>query len=200
MVRQGIDKKWRWGLPVLGLLIVACGIMIWRSTDGPPDADVVAEPDAPAVERQAPPDDYLDPPVEDSGFEYPPPIAPAGADRPELVPPRRLADPQTADDDLVPAGSVISWGQADRYVGRTMTVEGRIVGTHNAGAVCFLNFARDWRGVFYVVLSRKTLDDWPQKPEVYFLHRTIRVSGKISLYKGRPQIRVTDASQIEVVE
>lgn len=90
----------------------------------------------------------------------------------------------------------VAWRQAGRYMGMTITVEGKVVNTHNTGKVCFLNFTENSRSGFYVILFDRVLDSWEKPPQDFFLDRTIRVKGKVSSYKGRPQIRVERTDQI----
>ncbi|KKM72501.1 hypothetical protein LCGC14_1419860, partial [marine sediment metagenome] len=40
---------------------------------------------------------------------------------------------------------------------------------------------------------------FPEPPEEYYLNKTVRTRGLIKEYKGRPEIVITDPSQIEIV-
>ncbi len=90
----------------------------------------------------------------------------------------------------------IPWHEAGRHLGRTVTIKGTVVHTRNTGSVCFLNFAQDWQDKFYVVIFTEALGNWDGPPEHYFLNQKVLVSGTVSLYKGRPQVRITDPRQI----
>lgn len=94
--------------------------------------------------------------------------------------------------------SIIPWTLAHQHVGQTITVEGRVIDTHNTGSVCFLNFVRD-RESFYIIIFKDSLNAWPQPPESHFLNKTIRVTGTVSERSGRTQIQVRQPSQIAVV-
>jgi DNA/RNA endonuclease YhcR with UshA esterase domain len=96
-------------------------------------------------------------------------------------------------------GQIIPWNHARQYVGQTITVEGKVVLTNKTKTVCFLNFVENWRGRFYVVIFEKVLGSWPQSPEQYFLHKTIRVTGEVKDRRGTPQIQITDPKQIQIV-
>jgi hypothetical protein len=98
-----------------------------------------------------------------------------------------------------PPTGIVPWHQADRYVGQTITAEGAVINTHSTGKVCFLNFARDWRGQFYVVIFSDALGGWDQPPQTYFLNRKVQVTGQVYLHDGRPQIRVKQPGQITLV-
>ena len=41
---------------------------------------------------------------------------------------------------------------------------------------------------------------FPFQPEKYYLNKTVRVRGKIKMYKGRPEIIVESPRQIEVIK
>ena len=97
-----------------------------------------------------------------------------------------------------PPTGIVPWHQADRYMGQTITVEGTVINTHNTGKVCFLNFTRDWHGQFHIVIFAKAMGGWDQPPQVYFLNRKVRATGKVHRYEGRPQIRVNNSSQITI--
>ncbi len=98
------------------------------------------------------------------------------------------------------AEGVVPWDQAHGYVGRYITVEGRAVNTHRSRSnVVFLNFDRDWRGKFYVPVFRSAHAAMPEAAEVFFLNQVVRVTGKVELYRGTPNIAVNDLGQIQVV-
>lgn len=95
---------------------------------------------------------------------------------------------------------VVPWDEARDYVGQTIVAEGEIVDTNRIGKLTFLNFHVDWRDRFYLVVFRDAYAGVPGgKPEEHYLHKTIRVTGRVDLHKGRPQLKVYDADQIEVV-
>ncbi|MCX5662841.1 MAG: OB-fold nucleic acid binding domain-containing protein [Planctomycetota bacterium] len=95
---------------------------------------------------------------------------------------------------------VVKWDAADRQIGATVAVEGKVIDAHDTGKVCFLNFTRETRGTFYVVIFREANAGWPQPPQTWFLNKTVRVTGRVTTYEGRPQIRVKAANQIEIVK
>ncbi len=96
--------------------------------------------------------------------------------------------------------SAISWRAADQYYGQVTTVEGVIVASNNTGKVCFLNFHEDWREYFTAVIFASDFAAFPPNPEDYYLNRRVRVHGLIKEYKGKPEIILKSASQIEVIE
>lgn len=95
---------------------------------------------------------------------------------------------------------VISWRDAGRYYGQTRTVEGRIVAAHNTGKVCFLNFDQNWKESFTAVIFASDFNKFKYSPETMYLKRTVRVTGLIKEYKGKPEIVVKSPKQIEIVK
>lgn len=117
------------------------------------------------------------------------------------IPAKRLVDDQ-GDKVLAenPDGPV-GWGAAHNYVGQRITVEGTIVNTYNhQGNVCFLNFSEQWRGKFYLPVFKEVFAELPAPPEEFFLNKTLRVTGKVTLHRNRPNIEIHSLKQIEIIE
>jgi len=111
----------------------------------------------------------------------------------------RLGEVATADP--TPATPAVPWNEAHRHVGQQITVEGRVVNTHRSKTnVVFLNFARDWRGKFYIPVFRSAYKTMPTAAEQFFLNKTIRVTGEVKIFNGAPNIAVNQLSQISVVK
>ena len=118
------------------------------------------------------------------------------------IPAKRLAPPrEPRTSDPPKAGELVPWGQAHQHVGRRITVKGEIVNTHNTGTVCFLNFTHNWRDRFYIIVFEDAFTGVPGgDPATHYRDKMVHVTGVVKTHKGRPQIRVSDARQIEVVE
>ena len=105
--------------------------------------------------------------------------------------------------DLSPAAEppkgVVSWQEAGRYVGQTITVEGRIVRTKDIGSITFLNFGKK-RGDFTVVIRAEDYDHFPAPPAELYRGKKVWVTGEVNEYKGTPQIIVHSPKQIETFE
>jgi DNA/RNA endonuclease YhcR with UshA esterase domain/HKD family nuclease len=95
---------------------------------------------------------------------------------------------------------VISWQDAEQYVGQEVTVQGQVVHTYDSGKVTFLNFDEDYRNTLTIVLFPSIYDQFPEKPAVYFDGRLIQVSGPVKMYEGKPEIVVSDPAQIQVLD
>ncbi len=94
---------------------------------------------------------------------------------------------------------LISWQEAAKHYGKYCTVEGKIVLTKNTGKVCFLNFHKEWKRHFTAVIFADFFPRFPSQPERYYLHKTVRVTGIIKDYQGKPEIIVESPEQIEIL-
>ena len=95
---------------------------------------------------------------------------------------------------------VISWQDAAHYYGKHATVEGTIVGSYNSGKACFLNFHSDYKNHFTSVIFASTFNRFPPKPEKYYLHKKVRITGIIKEYQGRPEIILETPVQVQVIQ
>lgn len=117
------------------------------------------------------------------------------------IPAKRLVDDSGSKVQPKAPDGPVNWGAAHNYVGQRITVEGKIVDTYNhRGEVCFLNFSKEWRGKFYVPVFDEVFGDLPGPPEQFFLNKTIRVTGKVTLHRNRPNIEVQDIRQIKILD
>ena len=113
----------------------------------------------------------------------------------------------SAPPDVLPSG-VIGWSDAWMYEGGTVTVQGPVVSTTyskgSSSRPTFLNV-----GAPYPNLSRLTILIWgddrgafgalPKPLETYYFGRTVRVTGRVALYRGAAEIVVEGPGAIEVV-
>lgn len=94
---------------------------------------------------------------------------------------------------------VISWKEAGNYYNQSVWVRGTVVAAHNSSRVCFLNFHRNWRRYFTVVIFASDFHRFPEPPEKLYLNREVRVYGRIREYQGKPEIIVERPEQIEII-
>jgi len=95
---------------------------------------------------------------------------------------------------------VISWKDADNYYGKFVIVEGNVVSTYNSGKACFLNFHRNWKRYFTVVIFASNFKKFDISPETKFKGKKIQVKGVVKEYKGKPEIIVNNPSQIKIID
>jgi len=111
-------------------------------------------------------------------------------------------EPETRSVSVIevePIPSVVSWQEAEAYVGHDITVEGDVVRTYDSGKVTFLNFDEDYRNTLSIVIFASDYDRFPAPPESLFLDQMVRVMGRVKEYKGAPEIIVESPGQIEIV-
>ncbi|MBW7995351.1 MAG: DNA-binding protein [Candidatus Glassbacteria bacterium] len=99
----------------------------------------------------------------------------------------------------------ITADQAKNYIGETKTVIGQVVSAKYAagsrGKPTFLNLDKPYPNqIFTVVIWGSNRSKFDEPPEKHFLKKKVRVTGKISEYRGKPQIVVTDPKQINIKE
>lgn len=104
-----------------------------------------------------------------------------------------------------PPQGLIEWSEALDHVGERVTVEGPVVGTYYArssnGSPTFLNIGRDNPDPdrLTAIIWGRNRGEFSSAPESAYRGETIRVTGKVSVYKGSAQIEVKSPAQIEIV-
>ena len=97
------------------------------------------------------------------------------------------------------AATEVRWDEADKYYGQTVTVTGKIVGSHNSGKACFLNFHQNYKLYFTAVIFAADFGKFPSNPESYYLYKDVKVSGLVREYQGKPEIILKSPDQIQIV-
>ena len=93
----------------------------------------------------------------------------------------------------------IGWLEAPEHVGEVVRVEGTIVGGRCLRRICFLNFHRDYKRHLSLVIFEPVRDRFPAEPDAYYRGREVVVTGRITPYRGRPQILLSSADQIRIL-
>ena len=97
---------------------------------------------------------------------------------------------------------VIDHAQAQHYLNQIRTVRGRVLGTYKSSKCLFLNFGRNYRIDFTVVIFANSLSAFYNKginPETFYEGKVVEVSGRIREYNG-PEIIVNSPHEIDIVE
>jgi alkaline phosphatase D len=103
-------------------------------------------------------------------------------------------------------GKPVSVAELAKHVNEKVTLEMTVQSTGTSAGLVFLDSAEDRRSEdnFTVVLEKDAVDGLKKSgvadPRKHFAGKTVRVSGTVSLFRERPQIKVDDPKQIEVVE
>lgn len=104
----------------------------------------------------------------------------------------------------------IGYSEPDRVVIVEGVVDRGFYAEKSKGSPTFLDFHDPYEDWFKCVIwceDKETLEPvrdrfmaaFPPDPETYFLNKRVRVSGEINIYKGTPEIILTDPAQIWVV-
>ena len=102
-----------------------------------------------------------------------------------------------------PAATEISAADAAQHIGKTATVCGLVADAkfmdRPGHALTFLNFDKPFPNhTFTVIIKGEDRAKFPEPPEKAYKGKTICVTGQITEKNKKPQIQVTDASQITV--
>ena len=96
--------------------------------------------------------------------------------------------------------SLVCWDEAGQFIGKTVTITGKVNHTFKNDKVCFLNFHNNFTRYMSVVIFASKFRHFSANLDKYFLNKTIHVTGKIKDYKGKPEIIVNKPAQIKVVD
>jgi len=97
---------------------------------------------------------------------------------------------------------IIDACKAKNYLGEEIIVQGEIVDTYRSKTnTVFLNFGNIYpKHCFVAVIFNSYQNKFAKKAEKYYADKMVRIKGKISEYKGKPQIILKNANQIEIGE
>lgn len=117
---------------------------------------------------------------------------------------KELVASQKSETILTESCPVINYEDANKYYGKCVTVEGRIVSTRNTGKVCYLNFNTNWRQYLTVVIFYSEFNKFHSFPERYYRNKMVRIEGYIERneYNNRikPQIILNNPNHIQIIE
>lgn len=97
--------------------------------------------------------------------------------------------------------SLIEASEAHLYINQIRRVRGKVLSTYESDKCVYLNFGRDYKSDFTVVIFKNSLSAFQNKninPVNFYRGKTIEVSGRIKEYNG-PEIIVNSPYEIEVV-
>jgi len=122
---------------------------------------------------------------------------PASAPAPPLTDTTVITSAPSADNTEEP---MVNWQDAATYQGQTVTVKGQVNNTYNSGKVIFLNFDRNYRHTFKVVIFPEAWSLFPASPDEYYQNKNVAVTGQIEMYQDAPEIIVNHPDQIRILE
>jgi hypothetical protein len=99
----------------------------------------------------------------------------------------------------------ITVAEAAKKVNEKVTVEMEVKSTGGKG-ICFLNSEADYKDAnnFTILIPKETMAKFGKTkiddPQKHFKGKTVLVTGTVTLYQKKPQIKVEDPDQIKVTE
>lgn len=120
--------------------------------------------------------------------------------------PAETTQPVTETKTLTPvavSGNEITAEEASKYPGETKTVCGKVFGTkfldHSNGTPTFINMGAAYpNSPFTLVIFGSDRSNFKYKPENFLNGKDICVTGAIKMYKDKPEIVVSNQSQISI--
>lgn len=111
------------------------------------------------------------------------------------------------------ADAVVPYTDAAKYYNQTKTVEGTIAGTFCNDKMCFLNFDKDYKKYLSAVIMAADFAKFSKVPakqlqaelDKMYTGKKVQITGMLNEYKsktdatGRPQINVTEATNVKVI-
>jgi micrococcal nuclease len=94
----------------------------------------------------------------------------------------------------------VRWTEAPDHVGRVVTVVGTIVSARCPRSTCFLNFHEDYARHVSAVILGADRHRFPRALDRAWEGRTLRIVGRVTEHRGRPQILIRHPGQVTVVD
>ncbi|MBI5687293.1 MAG: hypothetical protein HZC54_19645 [Verrucomicrobia bacterium] len=91
------------------------------------------------------------------------------------------------------------WTDATNFVGRLCTIEGTAMQVQQGRDGYCLLFSTDPKANFAVIIYARNVASWPAKIETLYAGKKVRVTGVVRRLAGRPEIVISDPSQISIV-
>ncbi len=115
---------------------------------------------------------------------------------------RSIANAQEAAIGVSEGMPVVDWTKARDVVGRTAVVGGLVVdiGATKDGGIHFINFSKTDRSAFTLVIKKDRIEHFPKDLKAAYLNKLITVRGPVTLFKDNPQIVLSSADQISIVD
>lgn len=95
---------------------------------------------------------------------------------------------------------LISFKEADQFIGKEVIVEGEIVDTAATASVNYLNFSFDYQNDLSLVIFNQDLNKFSYQPADFLKDKKIKVLGRVELYQGSPQIVVNQPHNILIID
>jgi DNA/RNA endonuclease YhcR with UshA esterase domain len=95
--------------------------------------------------------------------------------------------------------AVISPLEASDYMGKSVTVKGLVADVYKSDKVAYLNFIKKYPdNPFSGVIFANKFDEFGDIAK--YENRNVEISGRVSTFRGKPQIIIDRKSQIKITE
>ncbi|OIO41099.1 hypothetical protein AUJ10_01650 [Candidatus Pacearchaeota archaeon CG1_02_31_27] len=108
---------------------------------------------------------------------------------------------ETENEEILDPNIIRACSASD-FIGQEKTVQGKIVDVYKSKTnTVFINFEKPYPNTcFTAVIFSSDLSKFPSEIENYFEDKTVKITGKIKEYNGKPEIILDEPSQIEIVK
>jgi hypothetical protein len=114
---------------------------------------------------------------------------------------RRLAIALLLAAVAAPArGAIVDARDAARHVGSTVTIEGDVGAARNEPTGLVLELEPVGPTGVRAILVPSLISSLPRSPERVYAGKRVRITGLLQRFKGRPELILESASQIEIVD
>lgn len=96
---------------------------------------------------------------------------------------------------VAPVRPMIQGSRAAEFVGQDVTVEGRVTAIHESPLATVIGFSQNFAG-FTASIMAADRDKFPADLATRLRDRVVRVTGTVTTYRGKPEMAVTDPSQL----
>ena len=98
------------------------------------------------------------------------------------------------------ANDIIPASRAREFSDKMVTIEGTVTATHKDGRNTFLAFGPAATPELSVAIAPPLLlSEFPPQPEKFYQGKTLRVTGRVYILRGQPEMLISAADRIEVV-
>jgi len=108
-------------------------------------------------------------------------------------------DPFPKSEEPIPASGFVNWKDAAKFYNREVTIEGKVTMIYNSGRVMWLQFSEDWQTDMKIVIFPSDWGKWPQRPDLIYFDKVIRVTGKVVKYQDAPEMVINNPQVISIV-
>jgi len=96
--------------------------------------------------------------------------------------------------------AAIAWQDAREHYNEVVKITGEIINTYKTENFCFMNFDTDYKNSFTIVIPSRAFNKFPVPIEESYKNKKIIVYGRIVKFQNKPEIIVTDPTQIKLLD